>query len=130
MKVIRPIILFFSLCNYCFAASWTTTNCSSSDGAIKWELGTAHEGIKLRYSNFIEGTLELSPEEVNIDLFKTVVFSEELFKDQEVSAVKMVTVARARITASEKHPEILDSHFPGNQIEGDVLCTSVLVKEN
>lgn len=105
------------------------TSCSSSDGAIRWEEGSAQEGILLKYSNFVEGTLELELHEVNIELSKVITFKEEFFKDERIAAKKRVTVARAIITASDKFPEILRSQFPRNKVEGEVICTSLTLRQ-
>ena len=104
------------------------TNCSSSDGAIRWQEGSAQEGVILKYSNFVEGTLELGREEVNIKLSREITIKDEHFKDEKIEARKKVIVAKAIITASEKFPDVLRSQFPKNKVEGEVICTNVTLR--
>jgi hypothetical protein len=129
MKVIGSIAVFIIFISYSFAESSMTTSCSSSDGAIRWQLGSADERVDLQYSNFIEGTLELEVEDVSIDLINEITFSEEEFKEEDIFALKKVTVARALITASEKHPDVLKGQFPQNKVEGEVICTRIILNQ-
>ena len=129
MSVISLLAVFLFYMTHASAGDSTVTSCSSSDGAIKWQEGSAHEGVLLRYSNFVEGTLELEREEVNIELSNLITFKEEHFKNEKIRARKKVIVARAMITASEKFPDVLRSQFPENKVVGEVICTNVILRQ-
>ena len=128
MKLITLATVFLLSLNLAYAED-SRMSCSSSDGAIRWEEGTAQEGVLLKYSNFVEGTLELDIEEVNIDLSHVITFKEELFRDERLQVRKKVTVAKAIITASEKFPDVLKSLFPENKVQGEVICTNITLRQ-
>jgi hypothetical protein len=112
------------------AASWTQIKCSNSDGSVKWQEGHQEDAMELKYSNFVEGTLALDLDQVNVVFLKTTTIKEKLFKTCHRSVQGQVFVADVKITASEKNPYILRSHFPENKVKAEVICTKVTTVEH
>lgn len=107
-------------------ASWMGIKCSNSDGTVKWETGFQEDKVRLKYSNFVEGTLELEPSEVIMSFGKEVVIREKQIKECHYAGMVKVTASRVRISASDKNPEALRSHFPENKVTTEVICTKVV----
>ena len=118
--------VFFIFSTHGYAA-WTTTNCSNSDGSVKWQSGQEDELIDLKYSNFVEGFLTLNIEQVNIEFKQSTSLRTKKIKNHNMSGTEQVYAASIKITASEKHPDILRSQFPKNMIETDVICTTLKI---
>lgn len=107
-------------------ASWMGIKCSNSDGTVKWETGFQEDKVRLQYSNFIEGTLELGPEQVIMNFGKEVVIREKQIKECQYAGMIKVTASRVRISASDKNPDVLRSYFPENKVVTEVICTKVM----
>lgn len=105
-------------------ASWITTKCSNSDGSVTWEKGYDQSLINMKYANFVEGTLTLQLDKVNIQFMKEVTLKERSFRTCAVAGSARVYAGKVRITGSEKHPEILRSQFPENRVLTEVICTT------
>ncbi len=118
--------VFFIFSTHGYAA-WTTTNCSNSDGSVKWQSGQEDELIDLKYSNFVEGFLTLNIDQVNIEFKQNTSLRTKKIKNHNMSGTERVYAASIKITASEKHPDILRSQFPKNMIETDVICTTLKI---
>lgn len=104
-------------------ASWMATKCSNSDGTVTWESGDDLNEINLKYANFVEGTLTLEMEKVNIEFSKEVTLSKKTVRTCTYAAHKRVYAGQVRITGSEKNPDILLGQFPANKVETEVICT-------
>ena len=121
--------VFFIFSTHGYAA-WTTTNCSNSDGSVKWQSGQEDELIDLKYSNFVEGFLTLNIDQVNIEFKQSTSLRTKKIKNLNMSGTEKVYAASIKITASEKHPDILRSQFPKNMIETDVICTTLKIDDD
>jgi|GEM_PF-5007795 hypothetical protein len=112
------------------AASWTQLKCSNSDGSVKWQSGYHEDSMELKYSNFVEGTLTLDMDQINVAFIKSTTLKQKLFKTCHRSVQGHVFASEVKITASEKHPYILKSHFPENQVQAEVICTKITTVEH
>lgn len=90
------------------------------------ESGFNKDKVSLRYSNFIEGKLELRLEEVNLNFGKEVVIREKTFRECHHAGLVRVTAAPVMVVPSEKNPEALKNYFPDNRIATEVICTKVV----
>ena len=124
------VILGAFILSEAHASSWTQLKCSNSDGSVKWQTGHHEDSIELKYSNFVEGTLTLDMDQVNITFGKSTTIKEKLFKTCHRSVQGQVFASEVKITASEKHPYILRSHFPENRVQAEVICTKVTTVEH
>jgi hypothetical protein len=121
-------IIVFSLIVSNAHASWMATKCSNSDGTVVWETGHEQNVIHLKYANFVAGTLTLHMEQVNVDLSKEVTIKQKVFRNCSYSSLTRVYVGKVKITASEKHPYVLQGQFPLNRVETEVICTHMVNK--
>lgn len=118
------VILFAVLVSN--AHAWTSTKCSSSDGSALWQVGVDNDYISLKYSNFVEGFLTLEIEQVNIEMTKEVILREKTFRTEQTVGSVRVYAGSVKITASEKHPDVLRSQFPENKVVTEVICTTTV----
>lgn len=124
MKTI--VFVIFSLLITNTHAAWTETKCSNSDGSVRWEQGTAEQDlIHLKYANFVEGTLTLETEKVNIQFTREITLKEKTFKDCRYKGKGRVFAGKVKIIGSEKHPDVLRSQFPDNKVQTEVICTTI-----
>lgn len=124
MKALVTVLLSLIVSNS-YAESWTAIKCSNSDGSVIWEKGTQIDEINLKYANFVEGTLTLPVEQVNIQLNKEVTIREKTIRDCNMVSTKRVFAGSVRIVAADKHPDVLRSQFPLNKVETEVICTRI-----
>lgn len=124
MKTVTSILLALMISNA--HASWIETKCSSSDGSVSWESSDNQNIINLKYANFVEGTLVLDLDQVNIQFLKEHTFTDKTFRSCEHDINRKVFVGQVRIKASNKNPNALRSHFPLNRVETEVICTQII----
>jgi hypothetical protein len=105
--------------------SWNLTKCSNSDGTVTWSHGTDESEINLKYANFVEGTLTLQMEQVLIQMSNVTNLTQKSVKECSYQAHRKAFAAKVKIVASEKNPEVLRGQFPENQIETEVICSTV-----
>ncbi len=126
MKALALLVLALSLVSTAFARTWVSTNCSNSSGSVKWVSGHPHaDKIDLKYTNFVDGTLVLGLEKVNIEFTSEFLLRERAFRACPTSGISRVIVGKVRITGSEKFPDILRSQFPENKVQTEVICTTM-----
>jgi hypothetical protein len=126
MKAFALVLIAVSFAGGAAARTWVATNCSNSNGSVKWVSGDAHaDKINLKYSNFVEGTLVLELEKVNIEFMSELVLRERTFRACPASGLARVFAGKVRITGSEKFPNVLRSQFPENRVQTEVICTTV-----
>jgi hypothetical protein len=123
MKSIALVIFSIFVSNA--HAAWTETKCSNSDGSVKWESGVEEEFIHLKYANFVEGTLTLEIEKVNIEFTRQITLKERTFKDCRYKGRGRVFAGKVKIIGSEKHPDVLRGQFPENKVQTEVICTTI-----
>ncbi|MFP5385282.1 MAG: hypothetical protein ACLGHN_04340 [Bacteriovoracia bacterium] len=111
-------------------ASWRETKCSNSDGSVNWKHGLDENQINLKYANFVEGTLSLNLEQVNVQLTKQVTLKEVSFRNCQYMGNTRVYAGKVKITGSDKHPDVLRSQFPENKVITEVICTTSFTAEN
>jgi hypothetical protein len=124
MKAFVVVVLFLIISNA--QASWMATKCSNSDGSVVWERGHDQNIIHLKYSNFVAGTLTLDMEQVKIDMRKEITIREKKIHNCNYAAITRVYAGKVSITASEKHPYVLQGQFPLNRVETEVICTHMV----
>lgn len=122
-------IIVFSLFLTNAHASWLTTKCSNSDGTVTWENGHNQNLINLKYANFVEGTLTLEMEKVNVKFQKDVTLKETAFRSCSAAGTARVYAGKVKITGSEKHPDVLRSQFPENRVQTEVICTTIVTTD-
>lgn len=110
-------------------ASWMATKCSNSDGTVTWESGHDLNEINLKYANFVEGTLTLEMDKVNVEFSKEVTVSQKTIRTCTHAAHKRVYAGKVKITGSEKNPDVLRGQFPLNKVETEVICTLLVNNE-
>lgn len=125
MKALGVVLLFLFVSN-AGAETFAITKCSNSDGSVKWQSGVDQDFIDLKYSNFVEGTLTLEVEQVNIQMMKDVTLKEKTFRSCQYAGSTRVYAGKVKITGSDKHPDVLRSQFPENKILTEVICTTTL----
>ena len=104
-------------------ASYLVTNCSNSKGTVMWESGTHNNTIDLKYANFVEGTLTLDLDQVQIQFLKQVPVSEKRISECSYKASTKVFASKVKIVAATHNPDVLRGQFPENKIETEVICT-------
>ena len=123
MKTFSVVLLCVLLPNA--HAAWKTMKCSNADGTVKWQQGFEDNFVKLKYSNFIEGTLTLGADDISVQFSKEVTLKEKSFKNCSEEGRAKVFASQVKITASDKNPEVLRSHFPQNRVQTEVICSTV-----
>jgi hypothetical protein len=121
MKAFAIVILSLIVSNA--QASWMATKCSNSDGSVVWETGHDENVIHLKYANFVAGTLTLAMEQVKVDFSKEITIKQKSIHSCNYAAHTRVYAGKVKITASEKHPYVLQGQFPLNRVETEVICT-------
>lgn len=127
MKILAVLIFPFLLSNA--HASWTTTKCSNSDGTVTWQKGHDQDLINLKYANFVEGTLTLEMEKVNVQFAKEITLKERSFRSCAVAGSARVFAGKVMITGSEKHPDVLQGQFPENKVQTEVICSTMITTD-
>lgn len=122
-------VIIFSLLIANAEASWTSTKCSNSDGTVTWEKGLDQSLINLKYANFVEGTLTLEMEKVNVQFTKEITLRDRAFRSCDVAGSARVYAGKVKITGSEKHPDVLLGQFPENKVVTEVICTTMVTTE-
>lgn len=122
-------IMIFSLLLSNAHASWTNTKCSNSDGTVTWQKGYEQNLINLKYANFVEGTLTLEMEKVNVEFQKEITLKERAFRSCAVAGSARVYAGKVMITGSEKHPDVLQGQFPENKVQTEVICSTVVTTD-
>ena len=107
-------------------ASYQSVRCSNSTGSVTWESGYDDNTIHLKYSNFVEGTLSLPLEQVQITFDKEIVLKEKKVQRCDFSSSFRVFASTVKIVASEAHPDVLRGQFPDNKVETEVICTEIM----
>lgn len=127
MKALAILLFTFVATNS--YASWTGTRCSNSDGSVTWESGDDLNLIKMKYYNFVEGTLTLAIDQVNVEISKEVTVFQKSLRNCDLSSHKRVYAGKVKITASDKNPDVLRGQFPLNKVETEVICTQLVNNE-
>lgn len=97
--------------------------CSNSDGTVTWEYGLSEDLINLKYSHFVEGTLTLNLDQVKIKLEQEILVKEKRVQECSFAALSKVFASKVIIKPADKNPYVLQSLFPENKIETEVICT-------
>lgn len=127
MKTFTALLTFFLVAGA--EASWMNTKCSNSDGTVTWEKSHDQNLINLKYANFVEGTLTLEMEQVNVQFSKEFTLKEKVFRNCSVAGSSRVYAGKVKITGSEKHPDVLRSQFPENKVQTEVICTTTVMTD-
>lgn len=104
-------------------ASYMRTTCSNSTGTVMWETGYESNKISLKYAQFVEGTLTLDIDQVDIEFPKEVLISEKTMSTCEYMSHSKVYAGKVRITPATNHPQVLRGNFPENMVETEVICS-------
>lgn len=130
MKLFGLMLFVFSL-NSAFAQeqNWTIQKCSNSDGTVAWESSHDQNEIRLKYSNFIEGVLNLDLAQVQISHHETKILDDKVAKNCAQEYKRKVFAGKVVITPATTHPEVLLSHFPENKVYTEVICTEISVRD-
>lgn len=128
MKLLSVVFFAFSFAAMAQQTDWSVQKCSNSDGSVMWESTHDLHEIRLKYSNFIEGVLELDLNKVNIKHFETKILDDKVAKSCTHEHKRKVYASKVLISSALTHPEILLSHFPDNKIHTEVICTEVSLK--
>jgi hypothetical protein len=124
MKAFSVLLLSLIVSN-AHASSWIETKCSNSDGSVTWSNGSDEAQISLKYANFVEGTLTLGVDQVNIQITDGVTIKNRSIKECSYVASQKVYAGKVKIIAADKHPDVLRSQFPENKITTEVICTTI-----
>lgn len=116
-------VLFVSLMLTSAHASDMTTHCSNANGTVTWETGDDTNKINLKYANFVEGTLTLDLEQVDIEFPKEIIISEKTASTCDFISHQRVYAGKVRITPAVAHPNVLRGNFPENMVETEVICS-------
>lgn len=116
-------VLFVSLMLSNAHASYMATHCSNAKGTVTWETGSDMNTINLKYANFVEGTLTLDLEQVDIEFPNEIVISEKTASTCEFMSHTKVYAGKVRITPAKDHPNVLRGNFPENMVETEVICS-------
>lgn len=122
MKALVVVLMSFFL-SQSQAAAYKSIKCSNSDGTVTWESGRSEDLIHLKYAHFVEGTLTLELDQVQIELEKEILVQEKSIKECTYAALSRVFASKVTITAADKNPYVLSSLFPENKVETEVICT-------
>lgn len=122
MKALVVVLMSFFL-SQSQAATYKSIKCSNSDGTVIWESGRSEDLIHLKYAHFVEGTLTLELDQVQIELEKEILVQEKSIKECTFAALSRVFASKVTITAADKNPYVLSSLFPENKVETEVICT-------
>lgn len=122
MKALIVLFLMSAFSSYA-DVNYKTLKCSNSDGTVKWESGVNEDLIHLSYSHFVEGVLTLELDQVNIDLEHEILVQEKSIKECTYAALHRVFASKVKITPSDKNPNVMQSLFPENIVETEVICS-------
>lgn len=128
MKLLSIALLVFSFGAMAQQKDWSVQKCSNSDGSVMWESTHEAQEIRLKYSNFIEGILELDLSQVSIRHSETKILDDKIAKSCTHEHKRKVYASKVLIVPAATHPEILSNHFPENKIYTEVICTEVSLK--
>lgn len=128
MKLLSVVLLMFSFGAMAQQKDWSVIRCSNSDGSVMWESAHETQEIRLKYSNFIEGILELDLSQVNIRFSDTKILDDKVAKSCTHEHKRKVFASKALIVPASSHPEILLNHFPENRVYTEVICTEISLK--
>lgn len=104
-------------------ASYMSTHCSNAKGTVTWESGSDSNSINLKYANFVEGTLTLDLEKVDIEFPNEIVITEKTSSACDYMSHSRVYAGKVRITPAKDHPHVLRGNFPENMVETEVICS-------
>ena len=121
MKALAVLIVSLMLSNA--HASYMATHCSNARGTVTWESGHDSNTISLKYANFVEGTLTLDLDQVDIEFPNEIIISEKSTSTCEFMSHTRVYAGKVRITAAKDHPNVLRGNFPENMVETEVICS-------
>lgn len=97
-------------------------NCSNPKGTVVWEGGQGSNLIRLTYTGFVTGELELPLEQVEITMSDEKNIYESGVDFCHYSAKSRTFTARVSITPSPDYPQAFQSYFPRNRVDATVLC--------
>lgn len=121
------VTILFSLLLFQNAeASYLSIKCSNSTGSVMWEEGHDDNTIHMKYANFVEGTLTLPLEQVNITFDKQVTIKEKKIRECSYMASHRVYAGNVKIVAAEAFPDVLKGQFPENMVETEVICSEYM----
>lgn len=124
MKALTLIMMSALLTTFAHANTpFKAMKCSNSDGTVTWEYGLNEDLINLKYSHFIEGTLTLNLDQVEIKLAQEILVKEKRIRECTFAALSKVFASKVVIRPADKNPYVLQSLFPENKIETEVICT-------
>lgn len=127
MKILTAAFLSLSMASA--EAAFISLHCSNATGTVIWEEGNTKNIARLTYDGFVTGAIEVEREHLEITLQEEVTLRDQLLSQCGVNSTLTTFAARTQIVPAEGHPDVLQSYFPDNKIEADVICERITSTE-